>query len=161
MSAILWRSLPGDDVAAATAERVSAVASLSGRKLTKTCPSAPAEPGSALMGMVIAPGQVAYLSPTVPVTTELLDELKASGVPIENRMRFAGACMERGCVQWSAESGGGRCGLVDRALAALSITSGLDDLPKCGIRLTCRWFYQHQAKACAACPEVIRRPAGK
>lgn len=128
---------------------------------TKTCPSAPAEPGSVLLGMVVAPGQVAYLSPSIPVTTELLDALTQSGVPIENRMRFAGTCMEHGCIQWSGDSGGGRCGLADRAIAALSIASGLADLPKCGIRSTCRWFAQHQAKACAACPEVIRRPAAQ
>jgi hypothetical protein len=125
----------------------------------KTCPSAPAEPGSVLLGMVVAPGQVAYLSPSIPVTPELLAELTQSGIPIENRMRFACTCMERVCRQWTDDSSGGRCGLADRAIAAMSITSGLDDLPKCGIRSTCRWFAQHQSKACAACPEVIRRPA--
>jgi hypothetical protein len=125
----------------------------------KTCPSAPAEPGSVLLGMVVAPGQVAYLSPSIPVTTELLAELTQSGIPIENRMRFACTCMERACRQWTDDGSGGRCGLADRAIAAMSITSGLDDLPKCGIRSTCRWFAQHQSKACAACPEVIRRPA--
>jgi hypothetical protein len=140
-------------------ERVPAGPGFDMSGFTKTCPSAPAEPGSVLLGMVVAPGQVAYLSPNIPVTAELLDALTRGGVPIENRMRFAGTCMERGCIQWSGDGGGGRCGLADRAIAALSITTGLADLPKCGIRATCRWFAQHQAKACAACPEVIRRPA--
>jgi hypothetical protein len=126
---------------------------------TKTCPSGPAEPGSVLLGMVVAPGQVAYLSPGIPVTTELLDGLTQSGIPIENRMRFSCKCMEHGCEQWNGDSSGGRCGLVDRAIAALAITSGPDELPRCGIRATCRWYAQHKAKACAACPEVIRRPA--
>lgn len=126
--------------------------------LTKTCPSGPPEPGSVLLGMVVAPGQVAYLSPGIPVTAELLDGLTQSGIPIENRMRFSCKCMEHSCEQWSGDGSGGRCGLVDRAIAALAITSGPDELPRCGIRATCRWYAQHKAKACAACPEVIRRP---
>jgi hypothetical protein len=128
--------------------------------LTKTCPSAPAELGSVVLGVVVGPGQVAYLAPSVPVTPELLDGLKESGVPIENRMRFACACREHQCKQWSGGAGeGGHCGLVDRAIEALGITEELGDLPNCGIRSTCRWFAQHRRKACAACPEVIRRPA--
>lgn len=129
------------------------------RDAMKTCPSAPVEPGSVLFGMVLEPGRVAYLSPSVPATTELLDTLASGGVPVENRLRFAGPCFERGCVQWVEGGGGGRCGLADRAIATLSITSGLADLPRCGIRATCRWYAQHKAKACAACPEVIRRPS--
>jgi hypothetical protein len=101
---------------------------------------------------------VAYLSPNVPVTTELLDELAQSGIPVENRMRFTCACREHLCQQWSGADSGGRCGVVDRAVATLAKSEGLEELPACGIRATCRWFAQHQRKACAACPEVIRRP---
>jgi hypothetical protein len=128
--------------------------------LSKTCPSAPAELGSVVLGVVVAPGQVAYLAPSIPVTPELLDGFRKDGVPIENRMRFACACREHQCKQWSGGTGGGgHCGLVERAVEALAITEGLDNLPNCGIRSTCRWFAQHQRKACAACPEVIRRTA--
>lgn len=130
--------------------------------LTKTCPSAPAEVGSVVLGVVIAQGQVAYLTPNVPVTTELLEELHGHGIPVENRMRFACACREHGCQQWDGAPGaGGRCGLVDRAVTTLAIDDGLKDLPACGIRATCRWFAQHQRRACAACPEIIRRPTEK
>lgn len=125
----------------------------------KTCPSAPAEPGSVLLGVVAGQGQVAYLSPHVPVTSELLESLKRNGVPTENRLRFACACMERRCVQWKEEAGSGRCGLIDHAIDALGITSGAQTLPQCGIRPSCRWFAQHGSRACAACPEVIRKPA--
>ena len=125
----------------------------------KTCPSAPAEPGSVLLGVVAAPGKVAYITPGIPVTVEWLEKLSASSIPIENRMRFACACMENRCVQWSGgPTGVGRCSLADRAVEAFSISEGLEDLPNCGIRATCRWFEQHQRKACAACPEVIHRP---
>ncbi len=143
-----------------SAVRAAAQPDLTLPSLSKTCPSAPAELGSVVLGVVVAPGQVAYLAPSIPVTPELLDGFRKDGVPIENRMRFACACREHQCKQWSGGSGGGgHCGLVERAVEALAITEGLDDLPNCGIRSTCRWFAQHQRKACAACPEVIRRTA--
>lgn len=125
---------------------------------SKTCPSAPPEPGSALLGVVAAKGQVAYITPSVPVTKELLAILGQSGVPVENRLRFSGACVEHRCVQWQGEAGSGRCGLIDQALGVFGIESGAETLPQCGIRPTCRWFAQHNRRACAACPEVIRRP---
>ena len=126
----------------------------------KTCPSAPPEPGSVLLGVVAGRGQVAYLNPSPPVTPELLVILGQHGVPVENRVRFAGPCMEHRCVQWEGAAGAGRCGLIDHAIDTLSITSGAETLPHCGIRQSCRWFAQHNRAACAACPEVIRRPAG-
>ena len=131
---------------------------LTGHDCARTCPSAPPEPDSVLFGLVISPGEVAYVSPGIPATPELLPALGRSEIPIENRARFAGRCMEHRCVQWSGD-GGGRCGLADRALAALAIETPLETLPRCGIRSTCRWYFQHRGKACAACPEVIRRPA--
>jgi len=73
-------------------------------------------------------------------------------------VRFSGPCMEHRCVQWAGKPGAGRCGLIDHALEALSITEDATTLPHCSIRATCRWFAQHKRKACAACPEVIRRP---
>ena len=127
------------------------------RRVT-TCPSAPPEPGSALLGVVMGPGQVAYLNPGNPATQEMIDGLLSSGIPVENRMRFSGPCMEHRCVQWAGKAGAGRCGLIDHALEALSVTEGAATLPHCSIRATCRWFAQHKRKACAACPEVIRRP---
>ena len=124
-----------------------------------TCPSAPAEPGATLFGIVTAPGKVAYMNPGVPATQALIDGFAREGIPIENRLRFSGPCMQHRCVQWAGEAATGRCGLVDRALTALAITQGPDTLPHCAIRATCRWYAQHKRHACAACPEVIRRPA--
>jgi hypothetical protein len=126
---------------------------------TKTCPSGPPEPGSVLLGIVAGPGEVAYLNPHVPVTLELLESLSRGGIAIENRMRFACSCAEHGCVQWKGDSAAGRCGLIDHAIEALGVEAGLDHLPRCGIRADCRWFAQHDRKACAVCPEIIRRPA--
>jgi len=116
--------------------------------------------GSVVLGIVIAPGQVAYLTPSVAVTEDLLGSLRESGIPIENRMRFACACREHQCRQWvnnSAENG--RCGLVDRAVEALAIGDEPANLPNCGIRSHCRWFAQRQRKACLACPEILRQTA--
>ena len=124
-----------------------------------TCPSAPPEPGSALLGVVLAQGQVAYVNPPTPATQEMLDSFAASGIPIENRMRFSGPCMEHRCVQWQGEPGAGHCGLIDRALVELGITKDAETLPRCSIRATCRWFAQRGRTACAACPEIIRRPS--
>ena len=124
-----------------------------------TCPSAPPEPGSALLGIVLAKGQVAYVNPPTPATQEMLDSFAASGIPIENRMRFSGRCMEHRCVQWKGAPGEGRCGLIDHALVELGITKDSESLPHCSIRATCRWFAQHKRVACAACPEIIRRPS--
>jgi len=120
-----------------------------------TCPSAPPEPGSVLLGIVSAKGEVAYLTPNIPVTQEMVDTFAKNGVPLENRLRFAGPCMEHHCVQWT----GTRCGLIDRVVAHFGEGDGTGPLPKCGIRSTCRWFAQHGRAACSSCPEVVRKPA--
>lgn len=119
-----------------------------------TCPSAPAEPGSVVLGIVVASGKVAYLSPSMPVTESLLKTVHKDGQPIEQRMRFAGGCIRSQCVQWSE----GRCGLIDRVLSDVG-THDMATLPQCGIRSTCRWFFQQGRAACNACPMVIRKPA--
>jgi len=49
--------------------------------------------------------------------------------------------------------------LIDHALVELSIAEETDTLPRYSIRVTCRWFAQHKRAACAACPEIIRRPS--
>jgi hypothetical protein len=120
-----------------------------------TCPNAPPDAGSALFGVVQAHGQVAYLSPIIPVTTALIEELKSKGVPIENRFRFTGPCMADHCEQWRTD----RCALADAVIA--DIGGGNTDtlLPHCGIRASCRWFFQHRQAACGGCPIVIRKPA--
>ena len=120
-----------------------------------TCPSAPAEPGSALFGIVTADAGVAYIAPAIPATDSLLKTLAEDGMAVENRLRFAAPCFREQCVQWSA----GRCGLIDRIVA--DIGGGEAEphaLPACGIRATCRWFAQHKRAACDVCPRVITQP---
>ncbi len=125
----------------------------------KTCPSAPPEPGSVLLGVVTGPGAVAYLNPHVRVDEALLDGIRRRGVAPDNRLRFACACAEHRCVQWKGDSGAGRCGLVEEAVDTIAAPTGPLRLPRCGIRATCRWFAQRGRDACAICPTIIRRPA--
>ena len=99
------------------------------------------------------------MTPSVPVTEQLINGLENNGIPIENRMRFACVYSEHQGAQWSGGTRDkGRWGLVDHAVEALALTKGRDNLPDSGIRSVCRWFAQHGSKACAACPEIIRRP---
>lgn len=124
---------------------------------SRTCPSAPATQGSVLFGVIAKSGQVAYLSPNIPVSATLLRSLEDNAIAAENRLRFAGPCLKHQCVQWRGDSQSGRCGLIDHGIRALNVTSGPDVLPHCGLRSSCRWFSQHGKSACAVCPEIVRR----
>jgi hypothetical protein len=120
-----------------------------------TCPSAPAEPGALVLGIVAGAGEIAYMLPAATITQESLDQLIADGVDVENRMRFASTCIEDRCVQWTGQ----HCGLIDRVTSGTSGQSQVNILPTCGIRSSCRWFAQVGRKACSTCPDVIRKPA--
>lgn len=126
----------------------------------KTCPSAPPEVGSMLMGVVVGPGEVAYLSPGIPATTNLLNEMETGGIPLENRLRFSGRCLSSMCVHWQGDNITGKCNLIDNALEVLGPIEDAQKLPHCGIRQTCRWFSQHGTEACTVCPRIVRKPAG-
>lgn len=128
---------------------------------TFTCPSGPAAPGAMILGVVAGKGQVAYLSPNIPVTERILRSLQSEGVPVENRMRFACSCLERRCIQWKESEASGRCDLIDHAVKVLEVAVGPDILPHCGIRHTCRWFAQQGRVACGVCPKVVRQSAGR
>ncbi|KGS04266.1 hypothetical protein [Burkholderia sp. ABCPW 111] len=132
-----------------------AVRTEAGETSLGTCPSAPAESASAVLGAVMEGGTVAYISPKIPISSELLDGLRANGVPVENRVRFLGPCLGGKCAQWA----GYRCGLVDAIVKEPAVLSTpVEGLPKCGIRSTCRWYAQHASAACMQCPVVIYEP---
>ncbi|KGW01575.1 hypothetical protein [Burkholderia pseudomallei] len=120
-----------------------------------TCPSAPVESASAVLGAVMESGTVAYISPKIPISSALLDGLRANGVPLENRVRFLGPCLGGQCAQWA----GHRCGLIDAIVKEPAVLAPPEaGLPKCGIRSTCRWYAQHASAACMQCPVVIYEP---
>jgi hypothetical protein len=125
-----------------------------GRADERTCPSAQPEPGAILLGVVAGPSEVAYVVPEVTIDEQTLARLTSDGINVENRMRFAGKCIEAQCVQWSGE----RCGVIDRAVDGTRHVKISATIPACSIRRSCRWFAQRGRDACTVCPEIIRRP---
>lgn len=114
-----------------------------------TCPSAPATPGAGLLGVLGPDGQIHNLRTAMQVDADFLNAAKAAGPP-EARMRFTGTCQTSGCKQWT----GSRCGVIDRAMAALE-PPPRTELPPCTIRATCRWFAQTGPTACPTCALII------
>lgn len=124
------------------------------------CPSARAEPGATLLGVIGTDGQVAYLKTVLQIDQAFIDEVREDGVP-EERFRFANSCVEGKCIQWDV--GKKRCGVIDSVVPFLGSGEGTSSLQPCSIRLACRWFRQDGPPACRICPGVIteipERPA--
>jgi hypothetical protein len=117
---------------------------------TKLCPSAPAQEGAVLLGVVQADGSIAYLRDRIEVSRAFL-EIASVGRPAEQRFRFSSPCQESACRQWAD----GRCSLPGR-LAEVIPEPESDELPRCSIRANCRWFAQTGGTACRVCPLVTR-----
>jgi hypothetical protein len=116
----------------------------------RLCPSARAEPGAALIGVLGPDGRIGLLKDAVEIDQAFLDQVAPYG-SAEGRFRFSGGCVEHGCVQWSR----GRCGVIDEVAAALPVPDGAARLQPCAIRSACRWFDQVGPDACRLCPMVI------
>jgi hypothetical protein len=116
-----------------------------------SCPSAPAEPGSGLLGLRGPDGRIAHLKTAMRVDAEFLARARTLGPP-EARMRFSGTCKTGACQQWTGHS----CGVIERVLDRIGadLPKGAA-LPPCTIRGDCRWYHQEGAVACTACAEVI------
>ena len=82
---------------------------------------------------------------------EFFVKLAHEGRQPEKRFRFADTCVKTGCLQW----GNGRCGVIDRVLAANPDHKDSEELPKCSIRTNCRWYLQWGARACGICPLIV------
>lgn len=122
------------------------------------CPSAPAAPGAAVIGVVGGgEGRVMHLGTPLAADEDFLARAARDGPP-ERRFRFASACVEGRCAQWTGRA----CGIVERVLDHLGPEATADAamrLPRCGIRRDCRWFGQRGAAACAAC-SLVRTDQG-
>ena len=116
------------------------------------CPSAPAEEGAQLLGMIRQDGSVAYVKDKIAVTKEFVD-LTGTGREPEQRFRFTSPCQESACAQWV----GGQCGLPDKLSGLVPRLDVGESLPRCTIRARCRWFHQAGADACRICPSVATR----
>jgi hypothetical protein len=120
------------------------------------CPSAPAQPGALLIG-VVQDGTVALLGTPLPVDAAFVETAARHGKP-ERRFRFSVPCAEAACGHWT----GSACGLIgitrgqarDAGLAVAETT-----LPRCAIRARCRWWRQDGRAACATCAYVVYDPS--
>ena len=117
---------------------------------SRLCPSYVARPGARLLGIVGADGRVTLLKTPIRIDATFVAEARR-GRPPEERFRFSGTCIERGCHQW--EEGAKRCSLADRLISAQPASTAPADCP---IRSRCRWFAQRGWAACAICLDVIR-----
>ncbi|HEY0303002.1 MAG TPA: hypothetical protein VGC36_16770 [Rhizomicrobium sp.] len=120
------------------------------------CPSARAEAGATLIGVIGTDGRVAYLKTALEIDADFIAEASKDGPP-EERFRFAGTCVEGKCVQW--DGAGKRCGVLDGVIPYLGRGDADAPLQPCVIRGACRWYRQDGAAACRICPGVITQIA--
>ena len=116
------------------------------------CPSAPAEVGALIIGVVNADGSVDYVRDRLAVTSAFLESAR-HGEPLEQRFRFGSPCRQCACAQWAD----GKCGLPERLAALVPASEPTERLPRCAIRAQCRWFAQSGVEACRICPVVSTR----
>jgi hypothetical protein len=122
-----------------------------GQENTLTCPSSSCGPDAVLLGMVGSDGRVGYVTRPIFVSKVFIELVQKEEIPAERRFRFASTCVEAACAQWSD----GGCSAIKSALADGRPGNAPTDRPRCGIRVSCRWFAQEGVQACAACPEIV------
>ena len=116
----------------------------------KLCPSYLGKVGAQLFGVLGKDGKVNFITP-LTVTEEFL-ELNKETPNLEQRFRFTGKCVEKGCSQWNNEES--KCSL-SKKVQDLDIKKSRE-LSYCPIRSQCRWFFQDGENACFSCNEVTR-----
>ncbi|TDE14529.1 hypothetical protein [Dyadobacter psychrotolerans] len=116
------------------------------------CPSYLSKPGAQLFGIQNSEGTIDYLKETITVDQTFTEAAK-TGRPAEERFRFAGKCIEKGCHQWNDQEH--QCGLVGAIIERMNnpVTNAV---LHCPIKARCRWFAQKGIQACANCNDVIR-----
>lgn len=117
---------------------------------TTLCPSARAEEGALLLGVVGPDQAVRMLADPEPLTPELTEAVAAVSEP-EKQFRFANRCVKSGCNQWHD----GRCGVIDLVMSFNQHLPQPAALPPCAIRSQCRWHKQAGAAACTVCPFIV------
>ncbi len=113
----------------------------------KMCPSYLGKVGAQLFGVVNKDGKVQFITP-LAVTEEFVQQ----NDHLEQRFRFAGKCVEKGCAQWNNEES--KCSLSQK-VQELDLNQN-KELSFCPIRSQCRWFSQDGNEACFSCNEVTR-----
>ncbi|GAB0154786.1 hypothetical protein CHRYSEOSP005_00460 [Chryseobacterium sp. Alg-005] len=117
----------------------------------KRCPSYIGKAGAQLFGVVNKEGKVQFITP-LTVTEEFL-RLNKGKSNLEQRFRFTGKCVEKGCAQWNSEES--KCSLSQK-VQDLGSVKRTKELSYCPIRTQCRWFHQDGKQACFSCNEVTR-----
>jgi hypothetical protein len=109
------------------------------------------------LGVMTGAGRLAYVQPPTRVNADFVARAQALGRP-ERAFRFSSPCIESGCPQWN----GGGCAVVDKILDEPESGNQPipDQLPRCAIRSTCRWYAQRGAAACAICPLIVADTGG-
>ena len=113
----------------------------------KMCPSYLGKVGAQLFGVVNKDGKVQFITP-LTVTEEFVQQ----NDHLEQRFRFTGKCVEKGCAQWNNEES--KCSL-SKKVQNLDLNQN-KELSYCQIRSQCRWFSQDGNEACFSCNEVTR-----
>lgn len=113
----------------------------------KMCPSYVGKVGAQLFGVVNKDGKVQFITP-LTVTEEFIQQ----NDNLEQRFRFTGKCVEKGCAQWDNEES--KCSLSKKVQNLETIKN--TELAFCPIRSQCRWFSQDGKNACFSCNEVTR-----
>lgn len=116
----------------------------------KMCPSYIGKVGAQLFGVVSKDGKVQFITP-LAVTEDFLKQNQGKN-SLEQRFRFTGKCVEKGCAQWDKEEA--KCSL-SRKVQNLDFHKE-KELVFCPIRSQCRWFSQDGKEACFSCNEVTR-----
>jgi len=117
------------------------------------CPSAQPEMEGALVFGVIGGTPehplVGYLDQPQDATPDLL----ALAEPVEPTevFRFAAPCAESGCQHFD----GGSCQLGRKLVQQLPL--GVQRLPRCRLRPSCRWWREQGPAACQRCPLVVTK----
>ena len=115
------------------------------------CPSNKCKPGSKLLGLRQDDGTISILPEALPIDESFIEKVKDHPLAPEQRFRFTNKCVENGCNQWTGKG----CGVIDQVVQYLEHIPAKEELPKCSIRPSCRWFLQKGADACKVCPYII------
>ena len=118
------------------------------------CPSAPAEPGALLLGLIGEGGRLERLLTPLAIDQNFIEVAQRNGGLLGKRFRFSSPCQRGGCGHWADDS----CGLIGQLQDSVEQKSIKVDsaLPPCAIRKDCRWWEQSGREACAVCTFVSR-----
>lgn len=114
------------------------------------CPSSPAHPDAAVIGVVAGRAGAPRVVPTkqpMRVTPEII-EMALPANPSEV-FRFASPCQTSACIHFRDAS----CQIAARGVMLLDEV--VPRLPACAIRRQCRWFRQEGPAMCRRCPQIV------